>query len=856
MKFLSMSFREAMSDFFGKAGMPWHGVMFVRKPREAESVATGEFVVSYVDAMMADKKEDGFATLSAIYLALKQYKQECPWIDHCAVMTDGAGAYSGVVTTVGLSMLKELTEVEITDAFTGVSGKGKSQLDGHFATKGGKTRRLVAAGLHDIITPTTLYEGVARTASSNETAMLYQPDRSSGSALDTKSIKQLAAMSHRKYEYNGPDGTFSGVRLRQQTNLGDGLFIPAAELRKQDAAPFAAPTLLGSQSGAANATTTAAPTPAPAPTPNAAPGPRRNQNRPRQQPLPIARAKEGREYQEGIVAQRRAKRQTAKEQKEAAERAADITRCSQSLAFWCRCDAQGDARCNRVFQTARGLERHIRSGKHTEGVIKPFKSGVAVDRGTAQDRDISLVQNALMSVTTQRDGSDKRALELQPADGFNLRLADGDLYEQDPAAMGWARAQRLPVVRSTVAQLEFIYNTYTLGEVFDQVKLSPADARQVMADLGTAKVATRFKGHPYFGVDEGKPRFKRTEILDEPKIKTYFGQGKSALKKKLDNAQRRGAVNDDSDGSPSEAEGEEGETSRRRKKRRKGRPGPADKLDLLVAARSKLSAHGYDLRQAMEGTTRQHLNARELKALLADASKAVGGKKDAVVARAREHETLIVTRAQAAATTADDAAGAAGMDLADATAAGAVAAHAAGAAFASVQDRTFLTANLRTSHFPKGLSMPQSKAAKLAAVWSTCGELADATDSLLRSTFTNGRLPSIGLAWLRREHDALAHLHLDAINAAAVNAAERREAESGADLVGMDLEQAGPSKDAEELADERGESASDRSASNRESESDRESTDSESESELGSTVGTNADHSSSTDTDGEGSDQE
>ena len=96
MKFLSMSFREAMSDFFGKAGMPWHGVMFVRKPREAENVATGEFVVSYVDAMMADKKEDGFATLSAIYLALNEAIQAgVPLrIDHCAVMTDGAGAYS------------------------------------------------------------------------------------------------------------------------------------------------------------------------------------------------------------------------------------------------------------------------------------------------------------------------------------------------------------------------------------------------------------------------------------------------------------------------------------------------------------------------------------------------------------------------------------------------------------------------------------------------------------------------------------------------------------------------------------------------------------------------------------------
>ena len=53
------------------AGMPWHGVMFVRRAQANEDVAEGEYVVSYVDTMMTDKKEDGFATLSAVYLALK-----------------------------------------------------------------------------------------------------------------------------------------------------------------------------------------------------------------------------------------------------------------------------------------------------------------------------------------------------------------------------------------------------------------------------------------------------------------------------------------------------------------------------------------------------------------------------------------------------------------------------------------------------------------------------------------------------------------------------------------------------------------------------------------------------------------
>jgi hypothetical protein len=132
------------------------------------------------------------------------------------------------------------------------------------------------------------------------------------------------------------------------------------------------------------------------------------------------------------------------------------------------------------------------------------------------------------------------------------------------------------------------------------------------------------------------------------------------------------------------------------------------------------------------------------------------------------------------------------MDSADTTAAGAASADTAGAAttIASIQDRAFLMADLRSSHLPKGLSRcpnQRLQCAKLAVVWSTCGALADATDSSLRSVITNGRLPRIGLDWLRRLHDALSHLHLrNATNAPAVNAADRAEDESRADLVGMD----------------------------------------------------------------------
>ena len=60
-------------------------------------------------------------------------------------------------------MMLALTGIKITDHYTGESGKGKSQLDGHFGVKGSKLRRLVASALHDIITPHMLFAGVTKT---------------------------------------------------------------------------------------------------------------------------------------------------------------------------------------------------------------------------------------------------------------------------------------------------------------------------------------------------------------------------------------------------------------------------------------------------------------------------------------------------------------------------------------------------------------------------------------------------------------------------------------------------------------------------------------------------------------------
>ena len=91
-----------------------------------------------------------------------------------------------------------------------------------------------------------------------------------------------------------------------------------------------------------------------------------------------------------------------------------------------------------------------------------------------------------------------------------------------------------------------------------------------MAKVGTAEIAARYHpGHPYFGVVLPKPRFSRTAVLEDDKIRSYFGQGAVKLKRLHENAQARGAVEED-DGLDSEDEDRLPRPEEKRRKRASG----------------------------------------------------------------------------------------------------------------------------------------------------------------------------------------------------------------------------------------------------------------------------------------------
>ena len=69
MKFMSLVFRESQAQWFGKAGIPWHGAMALMKyvpPDDQEDGDMDDYTMLFFDFMTDHKKEGSFSSLSML----------------------------------------------------------------------------------------------------------------------------------------------------------------------------------------------------------------------------------------------------------------------------------------------------------------------------------------------------------------------------------------------------------------------------------------------------------------------------------------------------------------------------------------------------------------------------------------------------------------------------------------------------------------------------------------------------------------------------------------------------------------------------------------------------------------------
>ena len=610
MKFLMSVFREAMSEFFGKRGMPWHGCMLVRRPLrfEADRYGEGEFVCEYKHAMMLASKEDGFATLSAVHIALSEYKSENPHVSSALVKTDGAAAYAGATFTLGLSFLGETTGIVVRGHFIGEAGQNKSTLDGEFAVSGSQVRRLICSGLHDVRTPSDLFHGLEKVLSKQggRTVALFRPAGSEEFAVET--IARLTLMSAREYVYDG-SGSFEALLLRRQPFLGEGERLTSADLFPDGRVAPTAPQVVASTSRGAGSS-----------------GQHelvaRSDDRGREGKADrklVARSDRGREAR----AKAKAERKEAAQAKVAAERRrlaseASVAR-STARSYRC-CDMPGGMHgCDRVFVRLGALNRHLEQGRtnpdvHQSGYVRCYPAGAPVGRASAGDVLARAVAAQAGRVTIHGGEGGLASPTLCPVAELQLTLCDGTVCKPTPPEAGYAGNQqgRSKPRRKSAMQLTYVLLVgHDVKDEKGYENLHGHEASQLMLEWGTAGFASRFAGvGNAAATQDGQPHLPRTAQLSASELTPLLMLPRAKLEArilKLKAKERRPWV-----------------AAKTRKRKRSavpaGRKQKPDSAAILRSARVKLRRAGWDIAAAVGqrgGRRADRLTVPELKALVA-----------------------------------------------------------------------------------------------------------------------------------------------------------------------------------------------------------------------------------------------
>ena len=641
MKFLMSLFREAMSEFFGKRGMPWHGCMLVRKPlrHERDRYGEGEFVCEYKHAMMLGTKEGGFETLCAVTLALKEYRLENPHIRSAIVKTDGAAAYAGATFTIGISFMQELAGVRVEAHFIGEAGQNKSQLDGEFAVSGEQLRRLIASGGHDVRTPDDLFKGLRKCLRGGRTAALFQTPV--GDKFEAATVNGLTSMSHRAFEY-GADGELTMLVLRRQSFLGAGQRIESAELFPQGRTAPKAPVVLATTSGAAAAAAAAA----------AAGG--------STDPLPppptatrtfVARSDEGRAHAEADKAARRKARDASK----AAAQASALRELRESqeaspTIFRCGSEPGGVPGCDRVFRSRKRFLQHMERGngsptEHRKGFVRPHRAGAPVGRDCACDAMKRMIAAQAETITRHGGEGGSAIPTLMEAEQLELTACDGSTFRPKPPQAGFAGDARTTTRRRSAKQLEYVVLVAHRLKDCGYDELRGQEASQLMLEWGTPGFAARYGCVAEAAASaDGRPFLPRTAQLSPSELTSLMMTSKGELTKRVAKLRAR-----------------EEKAPKGRGTKRRGRPAaqpvaaggggaqPAAKRpkkatpDLLASAADKLSRANWDVTAAV-GTTggkrADRLNVDELKALLS-------ARGWSLAAKVRATQVTLLERAQA-----------------------------------------------------------------------------------------------------------------------------------------------------------------------------------------------------------------
>ena len=130
MKLLFQKLFEPQKDWFAKNGVSLHGSMFLFKKEE-----NGELFTEFHDLYSeSDDKQNWYFSASCLEESIKNFKKLHPVMSTITLWTDNGAHYKNTSLVLWLSNISALTGVLVSSFRNFEPQKGKTKLDGHYAT--------------------------------------------------------------------------------------------------------------------------------------------------------------------------------------------------------------------------------------------------------------------------------------------------------------------------------------------------------------------------------------------------------------------------------------------------------------------------------------------------------------------------------------------------------------------------------------------------------------------------------------------------------------------------------------------------------------------------------------------------
>jgi hypothetical protein len=522
MKLQMLLFRESMVEFYGKRGIPWLGVMIIRKKLASEKKPndTSNCIVEFTDVLMDDTKEDGPAVAAIFVEILKTYKARHPHITEAIPFTDGAGCFSGNFLFLYITRIGELTGIKITSVFVSEAGCGKTPHDAHFgmsrvhiinSVKAGRGKNDIRNGAQAV--QALQCNGGVRGTTAMVMQMLENPPK-------IKQVPKLKQLMHRTYHYDG-DRCVS-VTLRAFYNRGQGTVL----LRDQLDSYW---------------------------TEGVHPGILRHRV-----PLVAESEKERKDF--AVSPDDKAKKvherdkRSVKRQKKNNERNEAAAAEREKILTMSKLLACSTPKCTAAFQQKASLEKHEEAGVHYYGrkVSLPSKNQYLP---TSSSR---LPPQKPFTDLIISKASDRITMYVQKADtGPEVATANGEELKKCHTYVSPVHGRAIKVskvgkclkgprknFRINAAQLQLVVDIFDLGETAKAFKSSPEQAEEMFKLVGTRKGAELWPEHPYMVSNvSGFPTFSMKDWLQVVQIKGYFSKTRKKLHKQLFKLLRKQAQN-------------------------------------------------------------------------------------------------------------------------------------------------------------------------------------------------------------------------------------------------------------------------------------------------------------------------